>query len=72
MNTFLIRSCITILVVAFSAGFISCKTTVSARHPKSATIASQPLPPGQAKKLTGEKSAKKYAPGQQKKKKKKQ
>lgn len=30
---------------------------------------SKPLPPGQAKKVTGEKSAKKYAPGQQKKKK---
>lgn len=29
---------------------------------------SKPLPPGQAKKLTGSKSAKPYAPGQQKKK----
>jgi hypothetical protein len=28
---------------------------------------SKPLPPGQAKKLTGSKSAKPYAPGQQKK-----
>jgi hypothetical protein len=28
----------------------------------------KPLPPGQAKKLTGSKSAKPYAPGQQKKK----
>ncbi|NII25552.1 hypothetical protein HB364_10695 [Pseudoflavitalea sp. X16] len=28
---------------------------------------SKPLPPGQAKKLTGAKSAKQYAPGQQKK-----
>ena len=29
----------------------------------------KPLPPGQAKKITGSKSAKPYAPGQQKKKK---
>lgn len=29
------------------------------------------VPPGQMKKLTGQKSAKKYAPGQQKKKRKK-
>ena len=28
---------------------------------------SKPLPPGQAKKLTGAKSARQYAPGQQKK-----
>jgi hypothetical protein len=28
---------------------------------------SKPLPPGQAKKITGSKSAKPYAPGQQKK-----
>ncbi|WP_276484647.1 hypothetical protein [Paraflavitalea pollutisoli] len=28
---------------------------------------SKPLPPGQAKKVTGSKSAKPYAPGQQKK-----
>jgi len=28
----------------------------------------KPLPPGQAKKITGSKSAKPYAPGQQKKK----
>ncbi len=30
--------------------------------------AGKPLPPGQAKKITGSKSAKAYAPGQQKKK----
>jgi hypothetical protein len=29
----------------------------------------KPMPPGQAKKITGSKSAKPYAPGQQKKKK---
>lgn len=31
------------------------------------TKASKPLPPGQAKKITGEKSAKNHAPGHQKK-----
>lgn len=31
------------------------------------TTKSKPLPPGQAKKLTGSQSAKPYAPGQQKK-----
>ncbi len=32
------------------------------------TVVVKPLPPGQAKKLTGSKSAKPYAPGQRKKK----
>jgi len=32
-------------------------------------VVKRPLPPGQAKKVTGQQSAKAYAPGQQKKKK---
>ncbi|MDF2192528.1 hypothetical protein [Paraflavitalea sp. CAU 1676] len=38
---------------------------VKSRPP--ASKPAKPLPPGQAKKLTGSKSAKPYAPGQQKK-----
>jgi hypothetical protein len=33
-----------------------------------AIVTTKPLPPGQVKKVTGSKSAKAYAPGQQKKK----
>jgi hypothetical protein len=36
-------------------------------HKKTAHTTAKPLPPGQAKKLTGSQSAKEYAPGQQKK-----
>jgi hypothetical protein len=36
-------------------------------HKKTAHTTTKPLPPGQAKKLTGSQSAKEYAPGQQKK-----
>jgi hypothetical protein len=48
-----------VVMIFFST---ACKTTVMVKNnPK-------PLPPGQAKKLTGSQSAKQYAPGQQKKK----
>jgi hypothetical protein len=45
------------LCIAITVAAQSC-----AVHPKS-----KPLPPGQAKKVTGTQSAKQYAPGQQKK-----
>lgn len=45
-------------VLAIAFGITSC----SYHHHHS-----KPLPPGQAKKITGSKSAKPYAPGQQKK-----
>jgi hypothetical protein len=48
-----------VVVLFFST---SCKTTVTVKGN------SKPLPPGQAKKMTGSQSAKEYAPGQQKKK----
>jgi len=44
----------------------SCIVTAKTKPVNSA---SKPLPPGQAKKVTGSQSAKEYAPGQQKKKK---
>lgn len=53
-----------VMIVAGS----SCKTTHS--HRRVVVVDSKPLPPGQAKKITGAQSAKAYAPGQQKKKKK--
>ena len=40
----------------------SCTT-----HRKTVIVQSKPLPPGQAKKITGSQSAKPYAPGQRKK-----
>jgi hypothetical protein len=49
------------LLVAIS--FSACKTTnvyVIKKHPHG-------MPPGQAKKISGDKSAKKHAPGQKKK-----
>ena len=36
-------------------------------HKKTVHTTTKPLPPGQAKKVTGSQSAKQYAPGQQKK-----
>lgn len=49
-----------ILLLALAAGFAltSCKSVHTNAHGN--------LPPGQAKKVTGEQSAKNYAPGQQK------
>lgn len=52
-------------VVVMVAGS-SCTTTHS--HRKVVVVDSKPLPPGQAKKITGAQSAKEYAPGQRKKK----
>ncbi len=48
------------LVLALAAGFAltACKSVHTNAHGD--------LPPGQAKKVTGEQSAKNYAPGQQK------
>ena len=48
-----------VVILFFST---SCKTSVIVKGN------SKPLPPGQAKKMTGSQSAKQYAPGQQKKK----
>ena len=44
----------------------SCKTTKIYRKPNSRSTSH--IPPGHAKKMYGDKSAKKYAPGQKKKK----
>ncbi len=51
--------------------FSSCQTLFIANSYPFKTKANGDIPPGQMKKLTGEKSAKAYAPGQQKTKKNK-
>jgi hypothetical protein len=50
-----------LLLAGITLGFTNC--TVSHSHHHHTT---KKVPPGQAKKMTGEKSAKKYAPGQNK------
>lgn len=52
-----------IFVIAMGISFSSCVTRV---HVKSRPNKVKTIPPGQAKKITGEKSAKHYAPGHNK------
>jgi len=58
-----------LLAFTFSVFAGSCRSVHVHRQPKKEvkTNAKGEIPPGQMKKLTGEKSAQKYAPGQQKK-----
>ena len=56
-----------ILIFSFTSG---CRVISPHYHSNSVTIQTNPngkIPPGQLKKATGAKSAKKYAPGQVKK-----
>lgn len=62
---------ILLLLLAATLTFSSCKTIFVGHSQTVKTNANGDIPPGQMKKLTGEKSAKAYAPGQQKKKNKK-
>ncbi|MCK3684520.1 hypothetical protein [Maribellus sp. YY47] len=59
-----------LMVFTFSMFTGGCRSAIFIRHsnPEIKTNAKGEIPPGQMKKLTGEKSAKKYAPGQRKKK----
>lgn len=52
-----------ILAAIFSLSLSNCAVRVGTSHK---TTKTKPLPPGQAKKITGQKSAKKYAPGHNK------
>lgn len=52
-----------IMIVLFSFTLTNCSVKVGSQH---STAKSKPLPPGQAKKITGEKSAKNHAPGHNK------
>jgi hypothetical protein len=69
-------SIIFLLLAVFLVFGSSCRIVYPHRyhHSKTVIIHSNPsgkVPPGQMKKMTGEKSAKHYAPGQQKKHKRK-
>ena len=58
------------LLVIFASCSTNRKTVVKTYpNPRPVVVVQQPqsLPPGQAKKIYGDKSAKAYAPGQQKK-----
>lgn len=62
-----------ILITIFLASATSCRVVFPHRHSKSVIVEPTPsgkVPPGQIKKATGAKSAKAYAPGQNKKRKK--
>lgn len=64
---------ILILIAIFLIPAAGCKVVHPHRHSKSVIFQPNPggkVPPGQVKKATGAKSAKQYAPGQNKKKKK--
>lgn len=52
-----------LLLLCFIFTISGCSASVSTGT-SSRSSKTKPLPPGQAKKVTGEKSAKKYAPGQ--------
>ena len=52
-----------IFIIAMGLSFSSCATHV---HVKSKPNKVKTIPPGQAKKITGEKSAKQHAPGHNK------
>lgn len=54
-----------IVIFVFSLGTSCSSTFISTRK----STSTKNLPPGQAKKITGDQSAKKHAPGQKKKKK---
>ncbi len=59
----------TLLVSALLIASTSCRTVIIPVHNRKVvhTNAHGKVPPGQMKKVTGEKSAKRYAPGQRKK-----
>lgn len=67
------------LIAAFAISAVSCRSSktkdsgvvITGKRPATTRSSTEHLPPGHAKKLNGDKSAKAYAPGQQKKKVKK-
>ncbi|KQO22549.1 hypothetical protein ASF10_09265 [Flavobacterium sp. Leaf82] len=62
------RAAVIIMVILFVAiSVLSCSTHVHSGPSNSSNSSNKKIPPGQAKKMSGSKSAKAYAPGQQKK-----
>ncbi|MFE3869672.1 hypothetical protein ACFX5F_00365 [Flavobacterium sp. ZS1P70] len=59
------RFAVTILVAIFAISLSNCAVRVGTTSNR-ASYKSKQLPPGQAKKIYGGKSAKRYAPGQNK------
>lgn len=60
----MIKSICTLLLFTFIGLSIGCKASVSTTGaPKNASSKNKKVPPGQAKKVNGDKSARKYAPG---------
>ncbi|SDW18608.1 hypothetical protein [Flavobacterium degerlachei] len=57
------RAVMAILVLLFTVSLSNCSITTGTSK---STYKAKKLPPGQAKKIYGGKSAKKYAPGQNK------
>jgi hypothetical protein len=56
-----------LLLLLTAALFLQVSTSCTRKVVIVKTVKAKPLPPGQAKKITGSQSAKPYAPGQQKK-----
>ena len=57
--TYMTRAIFRLLILIVCISTVACTTTT--------VVSNKPLPPGQAKKITGSQSAKPFAPGQQKK-----
>jgi len=64
-NVFRFRISTIVLFLLVTITFTSC---VHVHHPRTTTVVvkKKPLPPGQAKKIYGDKSARKHAPGHNK------
>ncbi len=59
------RFTVTLLAVLFTISLSSCAVRVGTRS-NGTYVKTKPIPPGQAKKITGEKSTKRHAPGHNK------
>ncbi|WP_235894426.1 hypothetical protein [Flavobacterium zepuense] len=63
MNYSTVKNIIATLIISSSLCFVSCSAGIRTTTNSPAAKSSKKMPPGQAKKLNGDKSAKKYAPG---------
>ena len=63
-NFTILKLKVALVMTLYVASLSACTTTV--RTTTSSRTASKPLPPGQAKKISGDKSAKHHAPGHNK------
>ncbi len=56
-----------VLIAIFTISLSNCSVRVQTKHNKAAFKTSKRIPPGHAKKIYGDKSAKNHAPGHNKK-----